>query len=483
MKKSLARNSFFYFTYTTSNMLFPFLTNLYVARILLPVKVGEVAYAQNIVNYFAILAFLGLPTYGLREIAISTNDKKELSIVFSELFTINLLSTAFFSILYYGLIFFLPIFQYNLDLYCVVGLTVILNMFNISWLFEGLEEYKYISIRNLIFKIFMFVLVLITVRDGDDAIPYAIITVFGVAGNGVINVIHSRKYVKYNFVGLNLRRHLRPVMMLVLVNFAIELYSMVDITMIGRLLTKEHVAYYSYAGKVNKILLQITNTFTMVMVPRMSLCYKEGRYQDFNHMLTMGLKIIIIVALPLIIGIQFTSGFLFPALFGPEYVASAFVERILSILILLTPLGYLLGSRVMLVSNNEKKMIFCVSIGAIVNICLNFFLIPVMYENGAAIASVLSETIIMLVYVCFGRKVYKLESYYKSMIKVVISCIPIIVIQLIYAGIPNKSWLFLASNIVVSVLLYFSSLVLMKESVCITYYNEIKNKRRTKDEL
>lgn len=101
MQKSLVKNSVFYMFYNLLNMLFPFITSIYVARILLPASVGEVAYAQNIVSYFSVLAFLGIPTYGVREIAKVRNNKKELSIVFSELFIINGISTFFFSAAYY----------------------------------------------------------------------------------------------------------------------------------------------------------------------------------------------------------------------------------------------------------------------------------------------------------------------------------------------------------------------------------------------
>ena len=136
MQKSLVKNSVFYMFYNLLNMLFPFITSIYVARILLPASVGEVAYAQNIVSYFSVLAFLGIPTYGVREIAKVRNNKKELSIVFSELFIINGISTFFFSAAYYFFVISVVAKNSNLLLYCVVGLTVILNMLNISWFFD-----------------------------------------------------------------------------------------------------------------------------------------------------------------------------------------------------------------------------------------------------------------------------------------------------------------------------------------------------------
>ena len=125
VQKSLVKNSVFYMFYNLLNMLFPFITSIYVARILLPASVGEVAYAQNIVSYFSVLAFLGIPTYGVREIAKVRNNKKELSIVFSELFIINGISTFFFSAAYYFFVISVVAKNSNLLLYCVVGLEII----------------------------------------------------------------------------------------------------------------------------------------------------------------------------------------------------------------------------------------------------------------------------------------------------------------------------------------------------------------------
>lgn len=469
MKKSLAKSSIFYLLYTVCNMLFPFVTSLYVARILLPMNIGEVAYAQNIVNYFAILAFLGLPTYGIREIAVARQDKYELSKVYSELFTINFISTIVFSVLYYGLVFISPSFRENQVLYSIVGLTVILNMFNISWLYEGVEEFGYVSLRNAAFKVLMLVLVIIFVRNDNDIIPYAAITVFGTAGNGIINVIHARKFVQFTIRDLDLKRHLKSTFILVMVNLAIEIYTMIDTTMLGHMLTKDHVAFYSYATKVNRMLLQVTNTFTIVLVPRISLHYKEGNTSEFNRLLSQGLILIVFFALPMIIGMQFTAGFLFPNLFGTQYIASAKVEQILSLLILISPIGYLLGSRVMLVTNNEKKMVVCVSIGAIVNVILNYLLIPILYESGAAIASVIGEIIIMMIYIHFARKVYKLENYWNSIFKVMVSCIPVQIIQFVYVNIQGKNWLVFGIDVLLSLILYLITLIILKERICVKY--------------
>lgn len=469
MNKSLTKNSIFYFIYNILNMVFPFFTSMYVARVLSPTSIGEVAYAQNIVSYFSILAFLGLPTYGLREISKARNNYDELSKLFSELFLINLASTIVFSLAYYGMIFSSVVFKENLLLYSVVGVTVILNMLNISWLYEGLEEFRYVTIRNAMFKFLMFALLLLSVKEENDIIPYATITVVGVAGNNIVNIIHSRKFVKFEVKDLNLSRHMKSIFMLVVVNIAIEIYSLIGTSLLGVLSTKESVAYYSYAGRVNSILKQVTNTFTMVLVPRIALYYGEGKITEFNQLLTKVLKIIVLLAIPMIIGMQFTADFLFCQLFGDNYIRSAFVERILCFGLLISPIGYLLGSRVMLVSGHEDKMVVCVTAGAIVNTVCNYCLIQVYGEIGAAIAAIISEIVVAVLYVNFGRKVFHLFDLKSSFVNVGFSSAMMAAYLWVVTVILKPSWFLLLLQVVGAACIYAIVLTFMKDTIFCEY--------------
>ena len=280
MGKSLTKNSLFYMLYNILNVIFPFFTGIYVARILLPDNIGIVETARNLAQYFVIFSFLGIPTYGLREISKARKNREELNKIYSELIVINTISTIIFLFLYNVLIMIVPEYRKNLLVFLITGISIALNFFNNTWLFEGLEKFDYISIRNLIFKFLSLLLLFIFVRDNEDYLKYALITIVGTAGNYLLNIINSKKYVKLNLHGLNLARHMKSIIYLVVVNLAIEIYSMVDITMLGVMCPKEIVTYYSYGMKIQKILLQIVNTFTIVLVPRISLYYKENRKDD-----------------------------------------------------------------------------------------------------------------------------------------------------------------------------------------------------------
>lgn len=475
VKKDITVNTLFYLMYNVLNVLFPFCTGIYVARKLLPVSIGNIAYAQNIVQYFIVFAFLGIPTYGIREVAKNRNDKEELNKIYSELMIINAISTAFFSCIYFLMIFLSNSFRENIDIYIVVGVTLLLNFANNSWLYEGLEEFGFISLRNLFFKAFTFLFLIVTVRNQNDSIYYATANAIGTAGNYIINLWHSKKYVTFTVNNLNFKCHLKSIFILVAVNLAIELYTLTDTTMLGAMCEKNHIAYYSYGSKINSIFLQILNTFTMVLVPRISICYKEKKYEEYNTLLSKTFRILIIISVPMIVGIQWVAEPIICTIYGAAYLNSAEVLRILSVVLLISPVGYLLGSRVLLVTNNERRMIKCVTIGAVVNIVLNYIFINKYNEYGAAIASVISEVIVLWAYIMETYKLFKIENCFLTTIKVGLGMVIMFLFLYVSQACIYKIGIRVLIQIVGGALCYMATLYLTKEPTVMAFVKKIRN--------
>lgn len=480
-EKSITKNSIYYAIYQALNVIFPFLTGMYVARILLPDAVGTVAYAQNIAQYFVIFAFLGIPTYGVREIAKVRNDREERSKVYSELLVINFISTCIFSAVYLIVILSVTSFIENLPLYLVTGSAIALNALNNSWLYEGMEEFRYISIRNIVFKAMCFLLLVLLVRGPENYIWYAAITVLGTAGNYVLNMAYAPKFVRFGIKNLNLKRHMTSIMLLVVVNLAIELYSLVDVTMLGAMSTSKNVAYYSYASRINKIFIQIINAFTVVIVPRIAFYYKEGRKEDFNRLLSKTLETIFVLGIPLVIGIQICASDAITLIYSSAFLPSANVFRILSWVLIISPVGYLLGSRVLLVTDHEKTMVLCVGIGAAVNVIGNAILIPRFVEYGAAIASVLSEIVVMVVYVNFGKKYFKISGESKNILKVVLASLVmgaycLLVDRFIIGDTNIRIFLRLVVQVLGACVIYFGMLYVFKEPMVRMYSERLKKR-------
>lgn len=468
---SLISGSIYYLIYNVLNLAFPLVTGIYVARVLLPVDIGEVSAAQNLAQYFVILSFLGIPTYGLREISKLRNDFVERSKVFSELYVINLVSTFVFLTIYIYLIFTIPTYKNEIILYLISGISIALNIFNISWLYEGMEQFRFISFRNMIFKFVCFILLIVLVRGSGDYYWYAAITIIGTAGNYLINMIYLPRYVEFQFHELCFQRHMKSILFLVAVNLAIEIYSLVDITMMNFLTGKDSIAFYKYGHNIQKILLQIINTFTMVLVPRISYYYKENLLGEFNRLLSKVLKIIFIFSIPMIVGIYFTADILVVALYGSSYIVSAGILKCFSLLLLISPIGYLLGSRVLLVTGNENKMVIAVGLGAVINLIGNSILIPLYAEYGATIASILGEIVVTTVYVCLGKRYFRIEGVVLSVAKVCISTCIMSIYLFLVSFLQVNEWFILLIQIIGGIFLYGMIMLILQEDVTTSYFN------------
>lgn len=468
-EKSLAKNSIYYLVYQVLNVIFPFISGMYVARILLPDAIGKVSYAQNISSYFALLAFLGIPTYGLREISRTRQDKNELSKLYSELMLINTCSTTIFLLIYLVLILSVDSYRNNLSLYFITGGSIALNYLNNSWLFEGLEEFKFIALRNILFKVGNFFLLVFLVKGQEDYLFYAAITVLGTAGNYIFNMLYTPKFVRFTISGLNLKRHLKSIFTLLVVNLAIELYSLVDVTMLGIFSEDKNVAYYTYAQRIFRILLQVVNSFTIVIVPRMALYFKENKKREFNNVVSKTLEMIFVLSIPIIVGVQIVASDAVVLIYGKAFSNAAQTLQILSLIMIMSPIGYLLGSRMLLVTGHENQMVYCVTFGMVVNIIGNSILIPIYEQNGAAVASVVSELCVMLIYVWFGHKYYCLNNILPSFLKTIVSAAIMGFIIYLLGMLIDNLLVKIMLQVICAILTYFLLQFFLKENIVRQY--------------
>ena len=268
--KSLAKNSVYNIIYKCSNLVFPLIISAYVSRILLAEGIGKVSSAQNIVTYFTLLAALGLPTYGTKVVAAHGNTRESRSKVFSELFCINAVSTTVCTILYYLMVFEIPYFQQRKELSIVCGLAIVFNIINVDWFYQGREEYGYIMIRSVIVKIASLLAIFVLVKDSNDFLAYAVIVTLSKVVNNIYNIIHLRKYATLTFSGLNIRKHIKPVVVLLAASIAIEIYTLADTTMLTFIHGDAVVGYYTTARKGIDVIRTMLTAICAVFVPRLS---------------------------------------------------------------------------------------------------------------------------------------------------------------------------------------------------------------------
>lgn len=399
MSGSLAKNSLYSVAYKGLNVLFPLITSMYVARVLLADGVGMVASAQNIVLYFTVLAPLGIPTYGVKLIAKARASQDKLNHAFSELFLINLLSTVICSIAYYSIIFSVDAFSERLPLYSIVGSNIVFNVFNIDWLYQGLEKYRYITMRSAAIKIISLVALILLVRTREDYLIYAAISSFGLVANYLWNIFYARFCVSFTLQNLKLSKHIKPIFMLLAASIAIEIYTLLDTTMLTFIHGDVVVGYFTVASKTVKIVKNLIVSVCAVFLPRLSIYFEQGREKEFRVLANQGLGVLLVLSIPAAVGMIVISPNAIGVLFGPEFDEAILTLQILSISIVTVAFSNYLGYQILVTIEKENIVLMSTIFGAAVNIALNSVLIPLFKQNGAAIASAATEAMVLLVQV------------------------------------------------------------------------------------
>nr|WP_288976805.1 oligosaccharide flippase family protein [uncultured Blautia sp.] len=390
MQKSLAKNSIYNIIYTVVNILFPFVTSIYVSRILLPVGVGKVSSAQNIASYFVTIAALGLPSYGVREFAKVRENEHEKNKIFTELLLLNVISTTLAVGGFFILVFANAAFSGEWALYGACGLAVFFNYLNIDWMYKGLEEYGYITGRSLLIKGLSLGALFLFVKTRQDYVLYALISSLATGGNYIFNVIHAKKFVRIEFSGIHLKKHIKPVLFIACIIFLSSIYNKIDVTMLNMMATDESVGYYAYALKTVNMVLTMANAVTAALLPRLSFYYENDR-GGFYRLLDKGFQILCFMTLPLAVGMTLVASQTVEFLYGEAFGPAALTIQLMCPLILIKGFGDLFCYQLVYSTKSEKIILPAAASASVINIITNSALIPPLLQNGAVIASVFSE--------------------------------------------------------------------------------------------
>lgn len=468
-ENSIAKNSLFFVLYKLFNVIFPLVIVAYASNIIKASGIGKVASAQNIVQYFTLAAALGIPNYGIREIAkIKCSQVKE-NKLFSELFTINCISTFTCVCLYYFLVNVVGLNRGEKLLYNLVGITVVLNFFNVDWYYQGNERYSYITIRSFLVKAVSLVAALLFVKKESDYILYACIYLMGIAGNNLINFFNLKKCgIRYSLKGMDIRHHFKPVFFFLCTTIAIELYTMVDTTMLTFLCTNEIVGYYTNSMKVVKMIITLVAAIGGVLLPRLSYYHAQGRISDCTRVVNQVFSVIFFLFMPCGIGIFIISDSLIPVFFGNTFLGAIPTLKVASLLIYALGFSNLFGTQVLLTFNDEKHLLIATIMGGVSNIILNSIMIPLLQQNGAVIASVISEFIVTITTFIFARKYLDIRLEKQFVIKTLIATLIMTVLIIPIKNIIHSDVVCLFVTIMTGVVTYTLCSYILKNSMLLT---------------
>lgn len=475
MQKSLVKNSIYNIIYTVANILFPFMTSIYVSRILLPSGVGKVASAQNIASYFITIAALGLPSYGVREFAKVREKRNQRNKLFTELLLLNIISTTFAVIGYFLLVNANGGFKGEWFLYAACGLAIAFNYLNIDWMYQGLEEYGYITGRSLLIKGISLLTLFFFVKTKQDYVAYALISSLATGGNYIFNVIHARKFVSIDLSKVQLKGHLKPVLLIACIIFLSSVYNKIDVTMLNILATDESVGYYVYAQKTVNMVLTMANAVTAALLPRLSYYYDNDR-EGFYRLLNKGFQVLCFMTLPLTVGMALVAPQAVEFLYGEAFEPAVLTIRLMCPLILIKGFGDLFCYQLVYSTKSEKIILPASASASTINIITNAALIPTFLQNGAVIASVFSEFVTNAVQFIYMKKKVSFSINVKALTKGLISTIVMALSVYIIMQLKLPNIISLLSEILVGVIVYITVNLVMKNSLILETVQKVKRK-------
>lgn len=475
MQKSLVKNSIYNIIYTVANILFPFMTSIYVSRILLPSGVGKVASAQNIASYFITIAALGLPSYGVREFAKVREKRNQRNKLFTELLLLNIISTTFAVIGYFLLVNANDGFKGEWFLYAACGLAIAFNYLNIDWMYQGLEEYGYITGRSLLIKGISLLTLFFFVKTKQDYVAYALISSLATGGNYIFNVIHARKFVSIDLSKVQLKGHLKPVLLIACIIFLSSVYNKIDVTMLNILATDESVGYYVYAQKTVNMVLTMANAVTAALLPRLSYYYDNDR-EGFYRLLNKGFQVLCFMTLPLTVGMALVAPQAVEFLYGEAFEPAVLTIRLMCPLILIKGFGDLFCYQLVYSTKSEKIILPASASASTINIITNAALIPTFLQNGAVIASVFSEFVTNAVQFIYMKKKLSFSINVKALTKGLISTIVMALSVYIIMQLKLPNIISLLSEILVGVIVYITVNLVMKNSLILETVQKVKRK-------
>lgn len=410
MKKSIRLNYLYNVSYQILILLTPFLTTPYTSRVLGADGIGLYSFTASVVSYFVLFAALGTSTYGQRQISYIHEDRDERSVVFWNTVVLRFMTVAASMIIY----FVFCIQQGGNQMYKILSINILTVAFDISWFLQGMEEFGKTVLRNVIFKLAGIVFIFVFVRSQNDLLVYAA----GLVSLELLSNISLWFYLPRYINKPDLRKlhpcmNLKTVISLFIPTIAIQIYTVLDKTMIGIFSSgTEENGYYEQALKLSKMVLTLVTSLGTVMIPRIGYYFNRREKRNVELSMYRGYNFVWFLGIPLTFGLIGISGNLVPWFLGAGYDKVTPLLCVLSFLVLAIGINNVTGMQYMIPTQRQNMFTLTVCIGAGVNFILNLLLIPVFYSIGAAVASVFAETVIALVQLYIVRKEFSVKKIF-----------------------------------------------------------------------
>lgn len=465
-------------TRVLSGALIGIVTMPYINKALGPETLGRVEYINTLITYFLMFSALGIPMYGIREISKVRDQPKLLARTTIELLSILFLTTIVSYLVLFGVVYQLDYFLNYRDLILVMSIMIFLTNIGAEWFFQGLENQLYITVRYLLVRIISLLVILLYIKEPSDYLLYALCLVITACGANLFNIYFLYKRtikVEFNWSKIDIKRHLKPILLIFLGTISVNIYLQLDYFLIGSLVGDKYVGYYAVSNKLIRFVIGFITIIGSVMLPKLSILYASD-YKSYMAYLKKSLAFMLLFSIPFSVYFYAFADSLIYLFAGPEYENAVLTMKILSPLCIIVSLAYFMGFLVLYPMGKEKVYTWAVVTSAVFSILINFYAINSYQQNGAAVVAVLSELLaIVFMFVIITRNKMVNSFFSKSIVWYILAGGVVFVVSEFVNLYINQSFLNILLYSILVFVVYFAILLLLKERIVMDLWIMGKN--------
>lgn len=476
---SLAKNSVYSAIRSFLCVAFPLITLKYASVTLGAAGMGKVEFAKSFVSYFLLLAGLGVESLAIREGSALRDDKTALNKFSSSVFSLNIISSLVALGLLVCCMFWVPQVRENLVLIVIFAIQIPLALVGMEWVYYIFENYRYIALRTLCCQIVALILLFLLVKDTQHVGIYAVILVIATYGANIIGYLCSRKYVRIKpRLNKSAFLHFPQAMVLFFNTLATSVYVNSDVTMMGFLSTEREIGIYSVAVKIYTAVKTLVTAVLNVTMPRLSYYYNTNQHDSYYEVIRSVTKVLIMLIPPAMVGVIMQSRNLILFISGESFLSAVPALVILAMAVLFSTIAMLCSATVLMPQKKEKTTLTSTVCGALANIVLNFFMIPLLGGTGAAVTTLLAELVVSGVQMRDSFRTLQAAKIKmgKDLLRAGIGCVGIAAVCMCVRMLNLHYLLDMAVAVVASVLVYFVIQLLLKNEFIMALVQKIRRK-------
>ena len=408
-KTSVKKNLIYQAFYELLIILLPLITTPYISRVLGADGLGRYSYTYSVATYFVLFAMLGIKNYGSRVIAQVRDNPRALNKTFSSLMIIH----AAVSVLCCGIyVAYALLSETDSFLVWIPGFYVLSALFDISWMYFGLEKFKITVVQSSLVKIVTTLCIFLFVRSTGDLWKYCALMSGGILLGQIILWLPLHRFVHFCRSDMDdIKKHIKPLFVLFLPAIAVSLYKYMDKIMLGAISSKEQLGFYENAEKIVNVPISIISAVGMVMLPRMSNLMKKESHDTASQYISVSMRYVMCLSFAFAFGMAGTGKVFAPIFFGEEFRPTGILIIYLAATIPFLSFANVIRTQYLIPAGKDKEYLISVIAGAVVNLILNWALIPFLAAAGAAIGTIAAEMTVCGIQMWYVRKKLNLRAY------------------------------------------------------------------------